>query len=198
MPRNAQRRSAVGFVVAWCGLALLWTLPFSAARASEEGLRVAAFVADITPPLNEPLVGGLCRPVATIEHRLLAKGVVLRDAGGTYVLCSLDLCALCNGSYERYREAIAEAAGTSASHVDLHEVQQHTASLIDIDAQQLLERQEKPPTICTAQYLDAAMRSTASAVRQAMQQLRPATHVRMIAWPPRGGSACLTAGSSLA
>jgi len=175
--QHTLRHSAAVYVAVLCGWTVLFTSPLAASQAGEKGLRVAAFAADITPPVGEPLVGGLCRPVATIEHPLLAKGVVLEDAGGTYVLCSLDLCALCNGSYDRFREAIAEAAGTSPSRVDLHEVQQHTASILDAEVQRLLDQQEKPPAVCTRPYLDAAMRSTAAAVRQAKKQLRPATHV---------------------
>jgi len=175
--RCKHRHSLAEFTVVLGGLAILLASPLAASQGGGGGLRVAAFVADITPPVGEPLVGGFCRPVATIEHPLLAKGVVLQDAGGTYILCSLDLCAVCNGSYDRYREAIAEAAGTSPARVDLHEVQQHTASILDADAQQLLGRQENPPAMCRPQYLDAAIRSTAEAVRRAMKELRPATHV---------------------
>ena len=180
MLKSTYCRYAAVCPVILCGLVLvssLFTLPLASSQAAEGGLRVAHFVADITPPIGEPLAGGFCKPVATIEHPLLAKGVVLTDGGGTYVLCSLDLAGLCNGAYDRYREAIAEAAGTSPSRVDLHEVQQHTAGLVDTDAQQLLDRQQKPPSMCTRQYLDTAIRNTAAAVRKAMKQLRPATHV---------------------
>ena len=58
---------------------------------------------------------------------MLAKGIVLRDGGGTCVLCSLDLQLVSNGSYALLRQRVAEAAGTGPSRVALHEVQQHTA-----------------------------------------------------------------------
>ena len=91
----------------------------------------------------EPLVGGLARPVSTIEHPLLAKGIVLQDAGGTYVLCSLDLCLLSNRSHAHLRQRLAEAAGTAPLRVALHEVQQHTAPGIDLDVQRLLDAEKQ-------------------------------------------------------
>ena len=69
---------------------------------SPSTFQVAPFVADVTPRLGDTLVFGLDADstVAVIEHPLLAKGVVLRDAGGTYVLCALDWCTLGTDAYE--------------------------------------------------------------------------------------------------
>ena len=104
---------------------------------SQSAFQVAPFVADVTPRLGDTLVFGLDADstVAVIEHPLLAKGVVLRDAGGTYVLCALDWCALGNDAYDLFRDRIAQAAGTSPSHVAVHTVQQHTAPGMDLNAQ---------------------------------------------------------------
>lgn len=153
--------------------------PAGASWAAEAGkpLRVATFAADITPPVGVPMVEGLYPPVATIEHPLLAKGIVLQDAGGTYVLCSLDICTMSNGSYIAMRGRIAEAAGIVPSHVALHEVQQHTAPGIRMDAQRLLDQQPKPPQMCTQQYSDQVTQAVTVAVREAMSRLRRATHV---------------------
>ena len=91
---------------------------------SQSAFQVAPFVADVTPRLGDTLVFGLDADstVAVIEHPLLAKGVVLRDAGGTYVLCALDWCTLGNDAYDLFRARIARAAGTSPSHVAVHTV----------------------------------------------------------------------------
>lgn len=150
-----------------------------AASAAEAGgpLRVAAFSTDITPPIGTPLVEGMYPPAATIEHPLLAKGVVLQDEGGTYVLCALDLCTMSNGSYTAMRGRIAEAAGTAPSRVALHEVQQHTAPGLRMDEQRLLAREPKPPQMCTQQYSDQVNNAVTAAVREAISRLRPATHV---------------------
>src|SRR5262245_61254412 len=89
---------------------------------SQSTFQVAPFVADVTPRTGDTLLFGLDAnsTVAVIEHPLLAKGVVLRDAGGTYVLCALDWCTLGNDAYDLFRARIAQAAGTSPSHVAVH------------------------------------------------------------------------------
>ena len=179
MHRHSQRReflrNGLGFGVG-CWMA-------GSGRAiggnTDHGLQIAPFSADITPPMGEPLVAGLLSPASQIEHPLLAKGVVLRDNGGTYVLCSLDLCGVCNGSYERLREGLARAAGISASHVALHSIHQHTVPLLDRESEALLQSQPDPPRTMTIDYEDAVIRNVRGAVCEAMGRCRPATHVAL-------------------
>src|SRR2546426_427413 len=136
---------------------------------SQSPFQVAPFVADVTPRLGDTLVFGLAADptVAVIEHPLLAKGVVLRDAGGTYVLCALDWCALGNDAYDLFRDRIAQAAGTSPSHVAVHTVQQHTAPGVDINAQRLLDREKDAPRCTTPDSPEAAPGGAAAAVHAA-------------------------------
>src|SRR5262245_35862781 len=96
---------------------------------SQSSFQVAPFVADVTPRLGDTLVFGLdAHPAAAgIDSPLLAKGVVLRDAGGTYVLCALDWLGVGNDAYDHMRARIAQTAGTSPSRVVVSTVQQHTA-----------------------------------------------------------------------
>ena len=85
----------------------------SCRRADTEAageLRVATFRCDITPPLGQPMIS--CDALRTVEQPLLAKGIVLEAGGQRYVLCALDWCELCNGSYDAMRSKIAAAAGT--------------------------------------------------------------------------------------
>ena len=47
-----------------------------------DGLRVATFCCDITPPLGQPMFSG--DVIRAVEQPLLAKGIVLEDGpGGT-------------------------------------------------------------------------------------------------------------------
>ena len=108
----------------------------SATGESAEGLRVATFRCDITPPLGQPMTA--CDALRTVEQPLLAKGIVLEDGAERYVLCALDWCELCNGAYDSVRAKLAEAAGVDPAHVAVQTVHQHTAPLVDTDAQRLL------------------------------------------------------------
>jgi len=166
----------VGIVVAAC-LTIVSSLEGGQPESKAGGLRVAPFVADITPPIGEPICGGLCKPTESIEHPLLAKGVVLRDGQNTYVLCVMDLTGLCMEAHDLARQRIAEAAGTLPSRVAVHAVHQHTANTLDLDSQRLTKDVEGVPAITTRRYFDQVVSATAGAVRDAMGKLRRATHV---------------------
>ncbi len=130
-------------------------------------LRIAPFTADITPPVGSPLDCGFDPPVATVEHALLAKGVVLEDRGGTYVLCAIDWTGLCNAAYDLVRERIAKAANTTPSHVALQAVHQHTAPAIDLDAQRVLDNVPGAPIHADVMVLERTARRIAKAVGEA-------------------------------
>jgi hypothetical protein len=140
------------------------------------GVQLATFVADITPPMGEPLVF-TSPPVRTVEHPLLAKGVVLRDAGGTYVLCALDWCEIHGETYNQFREKIAKAAGTSPSRVAVQTLHQHTAPAYDTGAQQMLNKLEGAPPQKGLEFLEEATTRTAAAVSKAMAEWKDVTQV---------------------
>jgi hypothetical protein len=148
------------------------------AATAHEGLELATFMADITPPIGEPLCGGLLdEPARVIEHPLRARGVVLRDAGGTYVLCALDLCAVCNTAYDQLKRRLAEAAGTTPSRVAVQSLHQHSAGIIDLDAQRLGEREKGFPAVATPTYFEHICKQTAAALAAARTTPKRVTHV---------------------
>jgi len=125
------------FITAFC-VALAGT---NTARADESPLRVATFACDITPPWGDYVYG---KPLVTIEHPLLAKGVVLDDGAGRYVLCAVDWCILANSSHRLVREAVAKAAGTDPGRVMVQCVHVHTAPIYDADVWALLRQAGGP------------------------------------------------------
>jgi hypothetical protein len=139
-------------------------------RAAGE-LRVATFQSDITPPLGQPMISG--DALKTVEQPLLAKGIVLESGTDRYVLCALDWCELCNGTHDRLQKQLAAAAGTQPDRVALQCVHQHTAPLMDLDAQKLLAQagvaglQVDPPIFA------AIERKLVAAVRESVKHLRP-------------------------
>ena len=139
--------------------------------------RVASFVADITPAVGRPIGLGFVPAATSVEHPLLAKGVVLEDADGRYVLCAIDWMEVHNSSHDLLLSEIARAASTTASRVAAHCVHQHTAPAIDTDAQRLQLAEDDPRRVATTQYLNDAAASIAAAVRVAVGSLRPLSHV---------------------
>ncbi|MDQ1258158.1 MAG: hypothetical protein QG656_2767, partial [Candidatus Hydrogenedentes bacterium] len=142
------------------------------AEAKPAGGRLATFSCDVTPPLGTPVYSGY-KPLAVIEHPLLAKGVVLEDEGGRYVLCSVDWCELCNSAYDLFRQKIAEAAGTDVARVAVQTVHPHTAPIADWDATVLIEGVENPPPHTPNRCTEDAAARTAEAVKTALGAMTP-------------------------
>ena len=77
-------------------------------RAS--GLYAATFSVDVTPPLGQPIGLGFIPILQTVEHPLLARGILLRDSNTTCAICTVDWMEVHNESYDFLRQQIAEAA----------------------------------------------------------------------------------------
>ncbi len=136
------------------------------------GLRVATFRCDVTPPLGQPIYSGY-KPLATIEHPLWAKGIVLDDGQKRYVLCSVDWCELCNSTHTLLRRKMATAAGTDVSRVAVQTIHQHTAPMADADAFELLKEIDNPPPHLEVKFFDEVSDRLAAAVKQSLDRLRP-------------------------
>lgn len=137
------------------------------ADQNDKRLHIATFACDVTPPLGSPLCGGLIKPAQAIDDPLWAKGIILRDAGGTYVLCALDWCLLRGRAYDLFREKLAAAADTDPSRVAVQCTHPHNAPYTDPLAQEMLSEFTDAPPHADLAYLEAAARKVAAAVRAA-------------------------------
>ncbi len=141
-------------------------------RAEANIRRIATFVCDVTPPPGTPIYSSL-KPLEVIEHPLLAKGIIIEDAGGRSVVCAIDWCELCNGVYDLYRRRVAEAAETTVDRVAVQTVHQHTAPMADSDAIRLLEGVEQPPVVPSIASFEEPAETIAATVREALGRLQP-------------------------
>jgi len=140
--------------------------------------QVATFQADITPPIGQPIGLGFIPQFQTVEHPLLAKGLVFYGPRGPIcVLCTLDWMEVHNASHRVLREQIAAAANISPDHVALQAIHQHTAPAISSEAQQLQLAPDDPRRTATAAYEADVARRLARAVRAAKRDARPLTHL---------------------
>ena len=132
-------------------LAAIWLI-MGTMGASGATLSVRSFEVQITPPIGQPIGMGFVEYARSVEHPLLAKGLVLRDEGGTYVLCTLDLMEIHNETYDVLRQMIGKAAGTAESRVALHVLHQHTAPALDETAQRLQLEPDDPRLVASVKY----------------------------------------------
>ena len=137
-----------------------------------KGLRLATFSCDVTPELGTPIYSSF-KPLETIEHPLLAKGVIIESQGTRYVLCAVDWCELCNSTHDIFRKKIAQAAKTDPSYVAVQTVHQHTAFIADGDAARMLDAVQNPPPHASAAAYEAGAEPIAIAVGNALDTFTP-------------------------
>ncbi len=160
---------------AWLRLLLLLAACLAAVTAPG-AFRVATFQTDITIPVGHACMGGGVADAKEIVDPLFAKGFVLLGAGDPVVVMALDWCQCNNDSYDRWREGLAEAAGTSPRRVMLATVHQHDAPICDLTAQRLLDQHGLKGWNCDPVFHETAVRRTAAALKLALESPRRVTH----------------------
>jgi hypothetical protein len=142
-------------------------LAASATPTFGSGLRLATFMADITPPVGSPIYTGRAR---SIVDPLEARGIILSGGGKPIVILALDWCEVRNNSYDLWRSQLAAAAGTTRERVLLSCVHQHDAPYTDIEAQQLLDDVRSPHQLCDPAFERACIVKVARAIRRASSE----------------------------
>jgi hypothetical protein len=94
------------------------------AGGAEARFFVSTFSADVTVPIGHGMVGGQWRATAVADP-LYAKGLVLWGGERPVVFVSVDWCEIRNDAYDRWRDVIATAAGTTRERVLVSSVHQH-------------------------------------------------------------------------
>ncbi len=165
------------------------------AAASQQSWELATFEAEITIPVGHACMGGGVADAKEIVDPLWAKGFVLRptnagkqDAADSrsvsrkaadfpLVVVALDWCQCNNDSYDRWREVLAEAAGTTRQRVFLATVHQHDAPICDLRAQELLDQVGRKGWNCDPEFHEQAVQRAAEALRNALNKPRRVTHI---------------------
>ncbi|MBX7210719.1 MAG: hypothetical protein K1X78_20600 [Verrucomicrobiaceae bacterium] len=143
--------------------------------ASGSGLKLAAFRADVTPPMGSPLCGGLVKPVAGVTEPLFALGVVILGDDKPVVLCAFDWCEIRAADHVRVREVLAKAAGTTSERVAVQSLHQHNAPLADRDATKIMEPHKIEVT--DIEWTERAFQAVAQSIEVAIKDAKPLTHL---------------------
>jgi len=137
---------------------------------------VAPFSAEVTVPVGHGMMGGLWK-AKSVADPLYAKGVVVLGGEKPVVLVSVDWCELRNDSYDRWREVLAKAAGTTRERVLVSAIHQHDAPVTDLAAQRLLEQRKLEGSICDLAFHEKAVQGVAAAVIKSLKTPKPFTHI---------------------
>jgi hypothetical protein len=177
-PQTGQRRDATVVAQADAGPAAKpagTDLPM----ADDREYRVATFSADITIPIGHACMGGGVADAKQIVDPLFAKGLVLIGADSPVVIVALDWCQCNNDSYDRWRDVLAQAAGTTRTRVMLATVHQHDAPICDLTAQKLLDQFGLKGYNCDPEFHEKAAQRTAAALKESLSRTRRVTHAGM-------------------
>lgn len=145
--------------------------------AAESAIQIGKFSVDITPEIGQPIGMGFIPIPKTIEHPLLAKGVILKQGDRTYVMCALDWMEVHNDSYNFLRSQIAKAAKTTPSCVALHCLHQHTGPAIDSTAQNIQFQTDTPRLTASLQYEQEVANKLRTTIEKSRLKLSPVTHI---------------------
>lgn len=146
--------------------------------AGESPLQIATFVVDATPPVGSPLCHAHIPPAAQVADPLTARGLVLMiPKQKPIVLGAVDWVGNYNGGYDAWREALAQAAGTSIDRVTMHALHQHDAPGFDLTSEAILARHGAPGVECNIRHARQVVAAAAAALRDAMKKPEQVTHI---------------------
>lgn len=145
--------------------------------AQPGNLHVGTFRFDVTPPMGHSLCGGWIKPVLGVDDPLEAIGYVILGSGKPIVVCVVDWTGLLNSAHLQWRQALAQAAGTTVDRVTVHCVHQHNAPFACLDAEEIVLAQGDLPHIVELDFYRSCLDAGRTAVEIALQQSTPITHI---------------------
>jgi hypothetical protein len=149
--------------------------PFAFA-ADQPKLTLSTFQVEVTPPIGHPCMGGGIAPVKEILDPLYANGLVLRGLDKPVAIVAVDWCEIRNDAYDRWREAIAEAIGTTRDRVLLSALHQHDTPIADLTAQKLLDAVKAKGSICDLAFHEKTVNRVTAAAKASLAGAQPITH----------------------
>ena len=142
---------------------------------NQQGLRIATFDVDATPPIGSYMA---YQQVVNIwEMGLRARGVVLLGAGQPVVLLAVDWIGISNESQDVFRNHLAQAAGTVPERVAVHTVHQHDAPRCDFTTEMILKNAGLPLVGFESTFTREVVSRLGDAVKQSLQKTQPVTHI---------------------
>jgi hypothetical protein len=173
MHRIATRR--VGYILKLLLLLVSANSPMCVAEDSTP-VRITTFDVDATPPVGSLMAYDPVRRVD--ELTLRCRGIVLQGGEKPIVLCAVDWIGIANEGHDAFRDALAQAAGTTRDHVAVHTLHQHDAPGCDFTAERIIrELGISDYTRFEGTFHREVIRRTTEAISSALADSQPVTHV---------------------
>jgi hypothetical protein len=143
--------------------------------ASEPAVKLAVFDVDATPPLGSAMAYD---PVRRLDELTLrCRGIALVGADKPVVLCAVDWIGIANEGHDAFRDALAEAAGTTRDRVAVHTLHQHDAPGCDFTAERIMRESGLTKYgRFEGTFHRQVIQRAAAALRSALAAAQPVTH----------------------
>jgi len=159
--------------VVWLALAAI--VGIAGAAEPSASLKIATFDVDATPPVGSMMAYD--KVLRQDDLPLRCRGVALVGAGQPIVLCALDWIGVANGWQDAFKQALADAAGTTPERVVVHCLHQHDAPDCDFTAERVLKEANADLGKFDGTFARQVIERAATALRTAIQSAQPVTHV---------------------
>ncbi|WP_206611099.1 hypothetical protein [Mariniphaga sediminis] len=146
-----------------------------AAQNGQPPVLLSTFDVDATPPVGSQLTYGPM--IKSWDLGLRARGIVLQGAGKPIVLCSVDWIGIANGGQDAFKEALAEAAGTTPDRVAVHTIHQHDAPICDFTAEEILKKEGISPGCFEGSFARELIQNLSKAIQKSLDDSRPVSHI---------------------
>ncbi len=156
------------------GLVFL-ALCLSVGMVKADGIRIATFDVDATPPMGFPMAYD---PVKRLDDLTLrCRGIAILGTDKPIVLCAVDWIGIANEGHDAFRDALAEAAGTDRTHVAVHTLHQHDAPGCDFTAERLIdELKVEGYSRFRGDFHREVIQRAAVALKESLSVAQPVTH----------------------
>jgi hypothetical protein len=144
-------------------------------RGQAAQLSLSTFDVDATPPVGSELTYD--RMINSWDLGLRAKGFVLTGAGKPIVVCSLDWIGIANDSQDAFKQAIANAAGTTPDRVAVHATHVHDAPASDFGAEKILLDAGLKPLCFEGTFAREVIHRLEVAVKKSLSAAQPITEL---------------------
>ena len=138
----------------------------------QPSLSLADFAIDVTIPIGHRCMGVLPTKSRSIADSLELHGFVLLGHDKPVVVVAIDWCEIRNGSYDRWRRTLANAAQTDPDHVLLSCLHQHDTPVVDEDAQRYLDQVGLQGELFDPAFHADVLYRAEQAVRQAIDEAK--------------------------
>jgi hypothetical protein len=138
---------------------------------------ICTFSLDVTIPLGHRCMGILPQKSVRVSDPLYAHGFALFGAEKPLAVIAVDWCEIRNGSYDQWRDTVAEAIGTTRDRVFVSSLHQHDAPVIDRDAAALLDAEGLHNELFDSAFHNDVLKRLRETIDLASQQRQPITDI---------------------